>query len=871
MSGAGWPCNHRRVIEQPDPGAHWRQPVERLALAVAVVMAAAGLYLMDPAVVDLGPPVQPGRTEFIGAFLLAAGFVLAANVAWPKDLSSGSVWLDVIAGLVLGRLALYGFAAIQVILGVRALLAAPPMPWAALLLVPGIVTLAAATVDAPLMRGRRTAAPDPEPSEPQSGRIDPGATILGGLTGGLGAGLVLATVVIALALGFFLYELLDAVIFGQKVVPLGAAGEALWELVVEAGQRAVVFIILAALWMAAVIAWSLLRWLSRRNVPDAERDLTAAEVEYIDAGAAAITAYAREEDYVAAAPVISVASIAVMVALFTVGYTWVLPAVRPTPVVPAGGLLPLEIPPGSFVPIVGVFAAILLSGLPNSMLSRLSRRHAERSGWAVMATGGEFISLQGRLTDLVRRRVLRPGPPIDPGAFLRETNRWFERWLYGIATALVAVLLFLVQRDREAVDVLTADSIELTSYWTLERERYAYADLKQVQLRCHLTDKGQPVVGYELHLASGRTRNIHEGELFRSRFLAYEAVGARLAAAGVPFVPAAHRGLFRGGEPGYEPDCVRQLAASFPEDLRDRVTALFHLDELAAVEAIWPWDPVLAQATAAADRFELVRAVQLYTDAIESGRLAGHLLAFAHGRRGNAREVHEWNHGVRDSEMLLALGDYRVALGIEPTFMLHMREASVLSALGAYDEASAAYRRALEVEGPAPQWSLIGLAVVERTQGRHDAAMEYLDEALRLRDEGAASMPIHYHRARVRALQGDDRGVIEEITRGLAYQTDFAGAYHQRACAHARLGDFSAAQQDMARAMEILRADADEPWAQLPEAQGYRAEWERDRDLIDSMAGGSVGTAQGRVLCETAWSRGEALRARSPLLGPPQG
>ena len=67
---------------------------------------------------------------------------------------------------------------------------------------------------------------------------------------------------------------------------------------------------------------------------------------------------------------------------------------RPAPVPPGGALLPLEVPSGGFAPIVGVFVVILLSGLPNSILSLLSGRHAERSGWTVLVTGGEFISLQ---------------------------------------------------------------------------------------------------------------------------------------------------------------------------------------------------------------------------------------------------------------------------------------------------------------------------------------------------------------------------------------------------------------------------------------------------------------------------------------------
>ena len=275
-------------------------------------------------------------------------------------------------------------------------------------------------------------------------------------------------------------------------------------------------------------------------------------------------------------------------------------------------------------------------------------------------------------------------------------------------------------------------------------------------------------------------------------------------------------------------------------------------------------DKMFAEARAAAEAYDVDKAVSLYTEAIDSGRLSPLELMLAYMGRGDARESYVEAFGIDDAKMLLAFRDYREARQILPTATGFLREGGTLIALGAYNEASTQYRSARALEQPSPHWSLISLARVERIQERYDAALQYLDEALRL--ESGGTMPIYYHRGRTLYLQGKYADAVESFTKGFAYQPDYAYAFFFRACAQARAGNPAEALKDFGKGSEILDGLSAEPWNKTPAAESGRQDRARDLAVIKAMADGGASEEERAKLCTFTWNDSDKRRTRSPLL-----
>jgi tetratricopeptide (TPR) repeat protein len=667
---------------------------------------------------------------------------------------------------------------------------------------------------------------------------------------------------------YWLYESLRGVIFDGGTLEVSAAGVALWDTVLRVLPTAVPLAIALTVVIVAVgLIGDLFSWFSLRRAPDANRDLSATETDYIDASAKKVIAYAQAKGYDRSALSVNMIALASVLSVIGIGAVIMFAGIEMLDPAPTHSSFPIELKHGGASAIVGFIAFICLGAVPLAILSRLSRSYSERAGWASVGKS-EGFSLKGHLISFVRARRLSTAVPINPGEFLHAVNLSTERYLLVPAIALSAAALFLLHRDLNAFHTVTADRFEVVNYWTLAREHFSYSDTDRVEVRCFLSGKGEPVVYYELHFKNGQTLDLHKEKVFERQFEAYEAVDAKLVALGVPFVPGAHKGWFKRDERGYDPDCVEAVAKAFPETLRDRVRRFFHLNDMAAVEDIWPWDMELAQAKWAGGKYEVATAVALYTKAIESGRLSKPLLAFAHFGRAEARDDYEVARGIRDAEMILALRDYQKASDIEPTVRAYRSVGSAYIALGAYDEAKSAFRKALALDKPKPHWSLIGLARVERIQRNYGAAMVHLDELLRLWGDDDASMPIFYHRAYVLFLMNDFAGAATAISKGLAYQPDYPRAFHMRACARAQLGEFAKAKEDITETIKLatMFRTTSETWKRAPSTKVYFADLERDRATIDAMAAGAASAGEVASLCTNTWNYGEEQRTRSALL-----
>jgi len=838
------------------------------ASAMAAVQILAGIYLLDPAVHDFGYGLQQQQTEFVGVFLLLAGITLVFSIARPDGLSSSSAGANLLVSALIGPLGLLAYAGIETAIGAKALFVSPPNLWAATLLLPGLVGLAF------VLTGNNDD-PDEEETDdgdtiqPESGQADISGTIRFLAIYCLYYAVLMFAALVWITFVFWLFYRMQDVVLNGMTFDTDAVRTSMAEALARIIPYAAPMSILLAVFVVGISLLSmLLRSLAYWGNRDANRELSSAEIAYIEKSAVAVREYAMAQGYGRNVWLIQMLGLLAVFAGIGLGGAAAFAVIHFLETPAPGPSFPIELRPGGFSSVLWIFVGILVSPVFNLIGTSLSGRYAERAGWVAIGEKNDYFTLKGKLTTFVRSGRLSASTEINSGQFLRAANGSFEGYFLGSAAILAVIATFFMYLDITTVSTLTASGLDLTDYWTQEHHHYTYGDVKQVEIRCFLTTKGETSEAYELQLKDGQTIDIHKKvAAITAKLVAYEAIDAKLSAQGTPFVPGANRAWFKGAERGYDPDCVDKFAAHFPQAMQPRVRRLLHLHELKAVDTIWPWDIRLARAKWAADSYDVTKAVALYSAEIASGRLKGHMLSVAYAGRGDARNDYDNTHGYNDADMVLALADYRKARELEPTVHTYRLEGDALVALGAYPEATQAFREMLKLDEPKPYWSLIHLAAVERILGHYDAAVAHLDRAIRVWGTDDADMPVYYDKARVLFLKQDNAGVIDAVTKGLAFEKDAYGALRLRACAHARLGNFSKAKTDIADAIRYAhKPSSNDAWERTPLAKVFYEEFERDRVTIDAMASGTSSANQRATLCGDIWNYGDTLRTRSPLL-----
>ena len=130
--------------------------------------------------------------------------------------------------------------------------------------------------------------------------------------------------------------------------------------------------------------------------------------------------------------------------------------------------------------------------------------------------------------------------------------------------------------------------------------------------------------------------------------------------------------------------------------------------------------------------------------------------------------------------------------------------------LGEYERALTYYHRAIEL-APADAEALINHAVVNYALGRHQPALQDLDQALTLGENAWA----YLYRGLIRERQGKERWALDDYGRAVRLDPDLMEGYYRRGQMYAKMGEYGMAFQDQSRALEL-----DGTYAQAYTARG---------------------------------------------------
>ncbi|MEO8000450.1 MAG: integrase arm-type DNA-binding domain-containing protein [Arenimonas sp.] len=103
-------------------------------------------------------------------------------------------------------------------------------------------------------------------------------------------------------------------------------------------------------------------------------------------------------------------------------------------------------------------------------------------------------------------------------------------------------------------------------------------------------------------------------------------------------------------------------------------------------------------------------------------------------------------------------------------------------------------------------WPLIALSDYQKQLKQYDNALVTLKKAEEFdedRSKPGPSMPISYHRARIYLELGRHADAVDELTRGIARQSNYWAAYYYRGLAYHALGKTEEAKADFVKVAEL--------------------------------------------------------------------
>lgn len=284
-----------------------------------------------------------------------------------------------------------------------------------------------------------------------------------------------------------------------------------------------------------------------------------------------------------------------------------------------------------------------------------------------------------------------------------------------------------------------------------------------------------------------------------------------------------------------------------------------------AVKAMQPGYMQLAEAVALSETGRVGDSLPLYNKAIDSGDLDKDWRLNALELRANSRFNHafsfaDWSDS-QDRLLVAALADFRLVDAVRPTPDLKTRIASVLSRLGAYDEALEEVADSADPADPEQFQLTITAASIARLQGKPEVALDMLN-ALRARLADSPGMKFHYHRGRTLMQVGRLDEAVADFTAGIESQPDYSSAIVMRGCAHAALGEIKRAKEDFRAAQaKIASVAVDGPQSETHRLVGNmtaKMEWAERSGKFDP----------DHAVCVAYIDKLDSKRNRSPYLPP---
>jgi tetratricopeptide (TPR) repeat protein len=118
--------------------------------------------------------------------------------------------------------------------------------------------------------------------------------------------------------------------------------------------------------------------------------------------------------------------------------------------------------------------------------------------------------------------------------------------------------------------------------------------------------------------------------------------------------------------------------------------------------------------------------------------------------------------------------------------------------LGHYERALAHYNRAIE-SMPNKLEALVNRAVINEDLGRHQAALQDLERALKLGENPWA----YLYRGLIQERLGEDKRAQENYTKAIRQDSAFVEGYYRRGLLYAKIGECEKAIQDETRVLEL--------------------------------------------------------------------
>lgn len=167
------------------------------------------------------------------------------------------------------------------------------------------------------------------------------------------------------------------------------------------------------------------------------------------------------------------------------------------------------------------------------------------------------------------------------------------------------------------------------------------------------------------------------------------------------------------------------------------------------------------------------------------------------------------HEGVGDLDS--AINDLTSAIRLDPNFdMAYRFRGQIFLESGRYEEAVLDFQREWALIVPKVTWDALPLAIALRKTDRLQEAMNQLEQASSLDEDGPSSGPgmaYHYHLGQTLYALGRYQEAYNAYTSGISKQPDYFWVYLARAEASKAMGNRDEEKRDVARVFSVLRED----------------------------------------------------------------